>query len=102
MIAILGDQSIWTSQKDWKIAMRNLVQSFLGERRRAGDGVKIDDERTFGEVLQQSAFSSVEEHSVRVVNEREPASIIGYLHSTSFALARLFNTRLEEFDVAAL
>jgi hypothetical protein len=41
-------------------------------------------------------------HSVRVVNEREPASIIGYLHSTSFASARLFNTRLEEFDVAAL
>lgn len=102
LVAVMGDFSIWTSQQDWKLAMRTLVQSFLGEPRRAGDGFKQDDERPFREVLEQSSFSNIEEHTIHVASEREPASVIGYLHSTSFAAPRLFGSRLKEFDSAAL
>lgn len=99
-LAIMGDQSVWTSSQDWKVAVRRLIQAFLGEPRRAGDGVKHHDERPFRDILTESAFADVEERSVPTVRERDIRSVVGYVHSTSFAAARLFGGRLAEFDTA--
>lgn len=48
--------------------------------------------------LEGSAFSDWEQLRVPVRRERSLDSVIGYLHSTSFAAPHLFGDRLAEFD----
>jgi len=100
-VAIFGDSSVWSSSTPWKAAMRELVQEFLGRERRAGSGIYRHHDRPYREILEESAFSLVEERWIPVVRERTIESVIGYLHSMSFAAPRLFGSRLPEFDEAA-
>ncbi|MCM0619134.1 class I SAM-dependent methyltransferase [Nocardioides bruguierae] len=99
-VAVMGDASVWTSTQPWKQEVRALIQSFLGERRRAGSGVGPADGRRHEDVLAASPFGRVEQVTVPVVHERSIDSVAGYLRSTSFAAPRLFGERLPAFDAA--
>jgi trans-aconitate methyltransferase len=96
-IAVMGDGSVWTSTQPWKVAIREVIQEFLGERRRAGTGTHRGNHRPFHEILADSPFSRIEEHGFQVVRTRDAESVIGYLHSTSFAAEHLFGERVEAF-----
>ena len=100
-VAVLGEAGFWTSRTSWKVAMRELVQEFLGPNKRAGSGTFQHHARPYRELLEESAFSVVEERQLRVVTRRTIDSVIGYLHSTSFAAPGLFGARLHEFDDTA-
>jgi SAM-dependent methyltransferase len=99
VVAIFGDNSIWAANAPWKSEITLVLAEFLGERRRAGDGV-YQRPRPYSEDLDGSPFSSWTRVTVPVRRERTLESVIGYLHSTSFAAPRLFGDRLEEFDRA--
>ena len=99
-VAIFGDSSFWAASTPWKIAVRTVVQEFLGEERRAAGGTFTHHNRPYSEIMQESPFSQVEEVTVPVRRTWHTDSILGYLYSTTFAAPTLFGDRLEEFDQA--
>ncbi|MFF8036085.1 class I SAM-dependent methyltransferase [Streptomyces sp. NPDC016626] len=103
VMAIMGDGSLWTHQADWTAALRALIQSCLGEDRRAGTGgTYAEPDRSYEDDLADSAFSAVTEHSFPVSRLWAPEDVIGYLRTTSFARPALFAGRHGEFEAAAL
>ena len=99
VVTVLGDNSIWADNAGWKSEVKAILAEFLGERRRAGSGTYVRP-GPYTDDLDASAFSDWEQLTVPVRRERSLDSVIGYLHSTSFAAPRLFGDRLEEFDQA--
>jgi trans-aconitate methyltransferase len=97
-VAIFGDNSFWVASSPWKIAVRSVIQNFLGERRRAGAGVFSHHDRPYSEIMRESAFNQVEEFRVPVHRVWSTESILGYLYSTSFAAPHLFGGRLGDFE----
>ncbi len=103
VVAIMGDGSLWTHEADWTAALRALIQSYLGEDRRAGPhGTYAGSDRSYEDDLADSAFSKVTEHSFPVARTWTPEDVIGYLRTTSFARPALFAGRHLEFEAAAL
>ena len=100
VVAIFGDGSFWSSDSPWAHAVRSVVQEFLGEQRRAGEGVFRPSTRPYREILAESAFSQVSEVRVPVTRDWSPDTILGYLYSTSFAAPRLFGARRPDFESA--
>ncbi|MFK0017323.1 class I SAM-dependent methyltransferase [Streptomyces sp. NPDC091027] len=102
-VAIMGDGSLWTHEADWTAALRELIQSYLGEDRRAGTGgTYAGPGRSYQDDLTDSAFSEVSEHRFPVSRAWAPEDVLGYLRTTSFARPALFAGRHHEFEAAAL
>ena len=97
-VAIFGDNSFWAATSPWKIAVRSVIQDFLGEERRAGTSTFQHHNRPYSDIMRESPFSRVEEFTVPVHRAWSADSILGYLHSTTFAAPQLFGDRLAEFD----
>ncbi|MGV9401739.1 class I SAM-dependent methyltransferase [Streptomyces sp. NPDC003667] len=98
-LAIMGDGSLWTYEADWTWALRDLIQRYLGPRRRAGVlGDYPEPVRPFQEDLADSAWSEVIEHRVPVTRSWTPEVVLGYLRTTSFAGAELFGERHAAFE----
>jgi SAM-dependent methyltransferase len=98
VIAVLSDRSLWEAGNDWQIATRDLIQSFLGRERRAGEGIFSVHGRSFEDILEESPFSSVEQHVIPIQRTWTFESILGYLYSTSFAAPSLFGERISQFE----
>ncbi|WP_131785299.1 class I SAM-dependent methyltransferase [Protofrankia symbiont of Coriaria ruscifolia] len=97
-VAVFGDSSFWEIGSDWAVAVRRMIQEFLGEQRRAGAGVFVYHNRPCGEILAESPFGVVEETRVPVRRTWTSGSVIGYLYSTSFAARPLFGDRAQVFE----
>lgn len=97
-VAIFGDNSFWTASSPWKVAVRGVIQDFLGEQRRAGASTFQHHNRPYSDIMRESPFCDVEEVTVPVTRTWTADSILGYLYSTSFAAPGLFGDRLDEFD----
>ncbi|MER5439108.1 class I SAM-dependent methyltransferase [Streptomyces sp. NPDC002790] len=103
VVAIMGDGSLWTHEADWTAALRELIQTYLGEDRRAGTrGTYAGPGRSYQDDLAKSAFSEVTEHHFPVTRTWTPENVIGYLRTTSFARPALFGGCHDEFEAAAL
>ncbi|WAL75105.1 class I SAM-dependent methyltransferase [Kitasatospora sp. YST-16] len=99
-VAIFGDNSFWAADSPWKQSVRAVVQSFLGEERRAGNSTFKHHDRPYSEIMEESPFNRVEEVRVPVHRTWSTKGILGYLYSTSFAAPHLFGDRLGEFEAA--
>lgn len=97
VVAILGDNSIWADNAGWKSEIKTILAEFLGQDRRAGSGT-YQRPAPYTDDLVASVFSDWDQVKVPVRRERSLDSVIGYLHSTSFAAPHLFGDRLAEFD----
>ncbi|MEU6229783.1 class I SAM-dependent methyltransferase [Streptomyces sp. NPDC047042] len=100
VLAVFSDRSLWTAESAWQQAARAVVQQFLGEQRRAGDGVFGPPGPPYEEVLRASAFCEVTTATIPVRREWSIAEVIGYLYSTSFAASHLFGDRQDAFETA--
>ena len=100
VLAVFGDNSIWAANAPWKSEIKAVLAEFLGEQRRAGDGTYRRPSRSYTDDLDESPFSSWTQVTVPVRRERTLDSVIGYLHSTSFAAPHLFGDRMAECDQA--
>jgi hypothetical protein len=98
-LAIMGDGSLWTYEADWTRALRDLIQHYLGPRRRAGVfGDYPEPVRPFQEDLADSAWRDVTEHRFPLTRSWTPEGVLGYLRTTSFAGAELFGERHAAFE----
>ncbi|MFJ8980152.1 class I SAM-dependent methyltransferase [Streptomyces sp. NPDC102282] len=101
-VAVMGDGSLWTARTAWTDALRTLIQEYLGEERRAGMSKKYAaHRRPYREILAESPFGRVEEHTLAIEREWTTETVIGYLYSTSFAARPLFGERVEDFEPRA-
>ncbi|MFD5650582.1 hypothetical protein [Streptomyces sp. NPDC127039] len=101
-LAIMGDGSLWTHQAPWTVALRALIQSYLGADRRAGaTGTYTGPNRRYEDDLAESPFSEVEEHHFLLRRVWTPDKVIGYLRSTCFARPALFGDRHPQFEAEA-
>lgn len=102
VLAVMGDGSLWTHTADWATALRELIQSYLGEPRRAGSAdAYTQPARSYEEDLAASAFGEVTEHRFPLTRAWRPESVLGYLRSTSFARPDHFTGRHREFEAEA-
>jgi len=96
-VAIFGDKSFWNGEEKWQKEVKRVIQKYLGEERRAGEGKFVPSEKRWEDYLKESAFKWVEIHQLVVKRGWNVKSIIGYLFSTSFAAPRLFGKQLGNF-----
>lgn len=97
-LAILGDQSIWAGGDAWKERTREVIQEVLGEARRAGSGRYERPARSYEQDILEADFTGITAIGIPVQRTRTIDSVIGLLHSTSFASPAVLGSRLEEFD----
>ncbi|MFJ6783848.1 class I SAM-dependent methyltransferase [Streptomyces yangpuensis] len=90
-VAVMGDGSLWTHPAEWTAALTGLIQSHLGEDRRAGTtGTYREPGRRYEDDLADSTFSNITEHRIPFTRAWTPHAALGYLRSTSFARPDLF------------
>lgn len=103
VVARMGDGSLWTHESEWTAALRGLIQTYLGDDRRAGTrGTYAEPGRSYEDDLADSAFSDVAEHRFPVARAWTPEDVLGYLRTTSFARPAIFASRHHEFEAEAL
>ncbi|WP_097289391.1 class I SAM-dependent methyltransferase [Streptomyces sp. OK228] len=100
VVAVFSDRSLWTAGTPWQQAVREVVQDFLGEQRKAGEGVFSTPGPPYEEVLRASAFSHGTFTVVPVRRQWKISQVLGYLYSTSFAAPHLFGDRRDAFELA--
>lgn len=97
-LAIFGDRSIWAGGQDWKRAACDVVQEVLGDARRAGSGTFQQNSGNFVDDLHRGGFTGITERTVPVNRIHTIDSVIGLLHSTSFASPAVLGDRIAHFD----
>jgi trans-aconitate methyltransferase len=100
VVAVFSDRSLWTAGTPWQRTAREVVQDFLGEQRKAGDGVFSPPGPPYEEVLRASSFSHVTSAVVPVRRQWTISQVLGCLYSTSFAAPHLFGDRRDAFELA--
>jgi len=97
-IAIFGDGSLWTLSNPWADAIQQVIQSYLGEKRRTQTGFYTPGHKPYRQLLEESVFSEVREYHAPIQRTWSTERILGYLYSSSFAAKPLFGGRLAEFE----
>ena len=96
---ISGGVSPWFNPETaWAQAVRDSVTEFLGEQRRAGDGLFAPPSERHEQVLARSAFSRVDSWTELVAIERTLEEMIGLQYSTSYSSPGLLGERKEAFE----
>jgi ubiquinone/menaquinone biosynthesis C-methylase UbiE len=96
-IAIISVKSFWTGEEEWQLAVKKVIQKYLGVERRAGEGTFQESVEPLENVISRSAFCVIESKEVMIIQTWNVESIIGFLFSTSFASPRYFGNRIQDF-----
>ena len=101
-VALLsGAASIWSQKAAvlgaWVEVAQDVVQKFLGPRRRAGSGTYSHPKKAHEEVLAESAFRSIEHVRLSTTRVMDVDDVIGLQLSTSYASPALLGDALPEF-----
>lgn len=76
--ALMGDGSLWTHQAGWTAALKELIQTHLGEGRRAGTtGAYSGPGRRYEDDLADSAFSDITEQRFPHTRTCTPTGVVG-------------------------
>ncbi len=93
---------IWNGQRDWQIAVREVIQRWLGEARRAGSGTyAANSDRvpwSEGDILSRSPFSRFEVQTIAYTRQLDIDGVVGYLYSMSFASPPVLGERRAGFE----
>jgi trans-aconitate methyltransferase len=99
-IALIGDGSFWTGNEPWQKKVKEVIQVFLGQKRRAGDSTYSAPVEPYTITLKNNGYEDPHFEAIPITREWDIQSIIGYLYSTSFSARHLYSDRLEEFEEA--
>ncbi|MGN8048110.1 class I SAM-dependent methyltransferase [Curtobacterium sp. 22159] len=98
VLAIFGDRSVWAANAPWKTVTLDVIRAFLGEERRAGTSTYRAPTHDYADDLVDAGYFGVQRESIPVRRTRTVESVIGYLHSTSFASLTVLGDRRSAFD----
>ena len=97
-VALIGDGSFWTGDDPWEATVRDVIQRFLGQTRRAGKKTYAAPTEPYTAMLEKSGYLDVEYKDVQVERAWNVDGIIGYLYSTSFSARDLYGDCLGQFE----
>ncbi|MDP2918249.1 MAG: class I SAM-dependent methyltransferase [bacterium] len=99
-VVIVSDSSSpWRDKSEkWKEVRKEIVQKYLGEKRRAGNDFYGEPKEKFEDLLNTSPFGEYEEWIYDYTRTWTLETAINFLYSTSFASRRLFGDRLKDFE----
>jgi len=97
-VALIGDGSFWTGEEPWQKKVKEVIQSFLGQKRRAGNSTYSAPDEPYIVTLKNNGYKDPLYEAIPITREWDIQSIIGYLYSTSFSARHLFGDRLKEFE----
>ena len=97
-LVVTGSPSLWTRANPWQRAVREVIQRWLGEQRRAGSGAYRDPPERHEVVLARSAFRRLEHYRLDYRAVRDIDWIVGNLYSTSFASPAVLGARRAGFE----
>jgi SAM-dependent methyltransferase len=87
-----------TGKPTWADVVTEVIQEFLGPRRRAGSGFYEHPHEGHEQILRRSAFGQVEKWSARGEITRHTDEVIGLQYSTSYCSPTLLGERKDEFE----
>ena len=97
-----GGCEIWSGQRDWQIAAREVIRRWLGEERRAGSSTyAANSDRvpwSEGDILARSPFSRYELQTITYTRQLDIDEVVGYLYSTSFASPAVLGDRRAGYE----
>ncbi|MFC9930113.1 hypothetical protein [Streptomyces sp. NPDC127190] len=103
VVVITGDGSLGTHESEWTAALRGLIQTYLGDDRRAGArSTYTGTDRSHEDGLADSAFSNMTAHHSPVSRAWTPEDVLGYLRPTSFARPAFLAVPHHEVEAAAV
>ncbi|MGH3871667.1 MAG: class I SAM-dependent methyltransferase [Pseudonocardiaceae bacterium] len=98
---VSGSASIWSKtgalEGAWLDITREVIEQFLGPKRRAGHGTYIHPTRSHDQVLLDSAFSMLEKRRFTSLRLLSVDDVVGQQLSTSYASPAQLGDRLLEF-----
>ncbi|MBU1013568.1 MAG: class I SAM-dependent methyltransferase [Bacteroidetes bacterium] len=97
-VALIGDGSFWTGNEPWQKRVKEVIQGFLGQKRRAGNSTYSAPDEPYIVTLKNNGYDDPHYEAIPLIREWKIQSIIGYLYSTSFSAKHLFGDRLKEFE----
>ena len=95
--ALAGANSTWNGDEPWQKAAVEIIQRWLGPRRRAGSGQFSVGPERHEDVLRAAGYT-VDEISFTAEQTWTLDTFIGYLYSTSFAAHRVLGERAADFE----
>jgi hypothetical protein len=99
-VAIIGDGSFWTGSDPWQATVREIIQSFLGATRRAGNTAFTAPSESYAVLLADTGYADIRFTQIPITRDWDVEHILGYLYSTSFSARHLYADRLAEFEDA--
>jgi SAM-dependent methyltransferase len=94
--------SIWEGQRDWQVAVREVIRRWLGEERRAGSSTFAASSGRVPwserDIFARSPFSRVEHQRVAHNRQLDIDGVVGYLYSMSFASPPVLGDRRAGFE----
>lgn len=99
-VVIVSDSSSpWRDQAEkWKKVRKEIVQKYLGEKRRAGNDFYKEPEVRFEDLLDASPFGGYKEWAFDYTQTWTLEMAINFLYSTSVTSRRLFGEKLKSFE----
>jgi SAM-dependent methyltransferase len=98
VLAIAGVNSTWNGDELWQKKAVEVIQRWLGPRRRAGSGKFAVSGGRHEDVLRATGFPSVTETTFIAEHNWTLDDFIGYLYSTSFAAKSVLGERAPGFE----
>lgn len=100
VVVVSESSSPWWDKKAerWKELRKDVVQKYLGEKRRAGNTFYDEPKEKFEDLLKASSFGGYEVWTHDFERTWVLEEVINFLYSTSFASQRLFGDKLGEFE----
>lgn len=97
-VALIGDGSFWTGSEPWQKKVKQVIQGFLGQPRRAGNLTYAAPDEPYLVTLKKNGYDDPHYEAISVVRQWEIENILGYLYSTSFSARHLYGDRIGEFE----
>ncbi len=97
-IAIISDGSLWAGVETWQAIVKRIIQKYLGEKRKAGQGTFKESNEPWEDLIQRSPFGEVHVERIPVKREWTSDGIVGWLYSSTFAKPAYFGKNVGKFE----
>jgi len=97
-LVVAASGSFWTGPAPWCKVVRETVQRWLGEERRAGSSTFKELEERHETIIDRSPFGPCRRHVLNYWNTWTIEQIIGTLYSSSFCSPPLLGDRKDAFE----
>jgi len=100
LVIVSGSSSVWknTEKELWKVKCKEIIQKYLGPKRRAGNTFYSEPKEKFENIISRSKFGTFDKWTHPYERKKTIEDIIGLLYTTSFASRSFFGDKIDDFE----